>query len=286
MPKSSTASRTPSRLSSRHPLGDRVGVAQQRRLGELEHQPLRRQLAGRQRRADVRDQARVRELGAREVDAERERVGADAARARSAACMQAVRRTQRPSGSISRLSSAIGMNSPGSSRPRVGCSQRTSASTPASRSAAQLEDRLVVQRELGVAQRRAPATPRAPSARPSPRASAARRPAPGPCPWTSPGRARGRRCAAGRRPRCRRSRSRCWPRCTPRGPRSRTARSSPRGSGWRPAATRGLVDVLEQDHELVAAEARRGVDGADARRQARRPPRAAARRRRRGRACR
>ena len=47
-----------------------------------------------------------------------------------------------------------------------------------------------------------------------------------------------------------------------------------------------VVDVLEQHRELVAAEARGGVAGADARRPGAWRPRAAPRRRRRGRGCR
>ena len=48
-----------------------------------------------------------------------------------AACAQAASSTQRPIGSIRPDSSATVMNSAGSSSPRVGCSQRSSASTEA-----------------------------------------------------------------------------------------------------------------------------------------------------------
>ena len=71
----------------------------------------------------------------------------------SAACMQAAFRIQRPSGSISRLSSAIGMNSPGSSRPRVGVLPADERLDPDQPLAAELEDRLVVQDQLVVSQR-------------------------------------------------------------------------------------------------------------------------------------
>ena len=48
----------------------------------------------------------------------------------SAPARQASRSTQLPSGTMSPLCSATGMNSTGGSSPRVGCSQRTSASKP------------------------------------------------------------------------------------------------------------------------------------------------------------
>jgi hypothetical protein len=45
-------------------------------------------------------------------------------------CAQAVRSTNSPSGLISPVSSASGMNSTGETMPRVACFQRTSASMP------------------------------------------------------------------------------------------------------------------------------------------------------------
>ena len=48
-------------------------------------------------------------------------------------CRQAVFRTKSPIGRISPVSSAIGMNMSGGTRPRRGCCQRISASTPTTR---------------------------------------------------------------------------------------------------------------------------------------------------------
>ena len=48
----------------------------------------------------------------------------------AAACRQASRSTQAPSGTISPLASATGTNSPGATGPRSGWVQRSSASTP------------------------------------------------------------------------------------------------------------------------------------------------------------
>ena len=53
---------------------------------------------------------------------------------RRRASLHAVWSTQRPSGMMSPLSSASGMNSSGGIRPRSGCCQRTSASRPEMRS--------------------------------------------------------------------------------------------------------------------------------------------------------
>ena len=50
--------------------------------------------------------------------------------AQAANCSHARRSTQRPRGMISPLFSASVMNSDGPTRPRCGCSQRTSASAP------------------------------------------------------------------------------------------------------------------------------------------------------------
>lgn len=47
--------------------------------------------------------------------------------------LQAVRRIQRPIGRISLDSLAAGMKSSGATKPRPGCCQRTSASTPSNR---------------------------------------------------------------------------------------------------------------------------------------------------------
>ncbi len=72
-------------------------------------------------------------------------------RCSSAALWQASRSTWRPSASTTPVSSAIGMKSIGMTMPRVGCSQRTSASMPAM-SPRQIHDRLVAQGELAALQ--------------------------------------------------------------------------------------------------------------------------------------
>ncbi len=77
-----------------------------------------------------------------------ERRAASAARCHAAACRQASSSTQRPSGTISPVSSASGMNSPAAAVRARGGSQRTSASTPAIAPVAELDDRLVDEREL------------------------------------------------------------------------------------------------------------------------------------------
>ena len=61
---------------------------------------------------------------------------------------QAVSWTQRPIGSIRPLSSATGMNSPGSSWPRFGWFQRTSASSAGDLAAGEGDHRLVVEGQL------------------------------------------------------------------------------------------------------------------------------------------
>ena len=53
------------------------------------------------------------------------------------------------------MASASGMNSPGSTSPRSGWFQRTSASTPVKRPVRKVELRLVVQHELAPLQRQA-----------------------------------------------------------------------------------------------------------------------------------
>ena len=56
--------------------------------------------------------------------------------------------TQRPIGRIEPCSSAISMKSPGGTRPRSGCCQRTSASTPGEPAGLEVDDRLVAEVEL------------------------------------------------------------------------------------------------------------------------------------------
>ena len=61
--------------------------------------------------------------------------------------------TQRPTGTISPVSSSAGRNSSGRTRPRLGSSQRMSASTPTRRLGPQRHDRLVVETELALLER-------------------------------------------------------------------------------------------------------------------------------------
>ena len=70
-----------------------------------------------------------------------------------AAAVTAARSTQSPIGTTSPDSSATSMNSSGSSRPRVGWSQRTSASKPDVCPLSRADDRLVLQRERLVVHR-------------------------------------------------------------------------------------------------------------------------------------
>ena len=79
---------------------------------------------------------------------ERRAVAPVASRRQRAAWRQAVSSTQRPSGTIRPVSSAIGMNDSGATRPRVGCCQRTSASKPTIRVVVEGDDRLVVEAQL------------------------------------------------------------------------------------------------------------------------------------------
>ena len=71
------------------------------------------------------------------------------------ACRQAVSSTQRPIGMIRPVSSASGMNDSGGTRPRVGCCQRTSASSPTIRLGREVDDRLVVEPQLVALERAA-----------------------------------------------------------------------------------------------------------------------------------
>ena len=69
------------------------------------------------------------------------------------ACAQASSSTHSPSGMMSPVSSAIGMNSAGDSTRRSGCGQRSSASAPSMRAAGEVDQRLVVQGELAALER-------------------------------------------------------------------------------------------------------------------------------------
>ena len=128
MPKSSSTKRTPSRARRLIVSLTPSGPPDQHRLGDLQAR-----LAGSRplRVSAPRPclQVALGELAHRQVhrDASGRESGRDACQ--RAACAHAPSSTHRPIGSISPLSSAIGMNSAGSIRPRVGCSQRRSAST-------------------------------------------------------------------------------------------------------------------------------------------------------------
>ena len=176
-----------------------------------------------------------------------------------------------PIGTIRPVSSATGMKSAGTPGRDRQCCQRTSASKPSRSAARKRDDRLVVQLELAAARwRGADRSPvgDAPSARCAHARCRTLRAGLARGPW--PGTSRCRRRAA--RPRANRSRarsSRCrrWRTRTPHGRRCGTARPvssmDPLGhAAWRRATWRMLV---EQDGELVAAEAGDRVLGVDAR---------------------
>ena len=110
-----------------------LGLVHHDALGDLELEGAGLQAGLGQDRGDVLDEVGRRELARGQVD-RHERAGRSGAAGRDrrqrAAWRQAVSRTQRPSGTISPVSSASGMNAIGGTRPRVGCCQRTSASNP------------------------------------------------------------------------------------------------------------------------------------------------------------
>ena len=154
MPKSSTASRTPSARSSSS-VPTVVGRSTSSRLSVIS----RTRCAGSRPRllervADRADQAGLVEFPRGQVDADRHAAGAwGSSRARRCICRQASRSTNRPMGTIRPVCSASGMKSSGGTSPRSGCCQRTSASTPASRPVAELHGRLVVDGELAALDR-------------------------------------------------------------------------------------------------------------------------------------
>ena len=108
----------------------------------------------------------------REVDADAEAVVGEQASCHAAVCRQASARTQAPIGTMSPVSSAIGMNTSGGSGPCSGCCQRSSASVPTSAPVSQVDDGLVGEAELALRRARRGGRPRAPAA--------ARRPVPSP----------------------------------------------------------------------------------------------------------
>ena len=260
-----------------------------RGLGELEHQPLRR--AARSRRAPrATSSTSVGSLNwaLGEVDAHRQRRRRPrGSRRHSAACRHASRSTQRPSGSI--RPAVLGdrdelARQQQAARRVLPAHQRLDADEPP---AAQVDDRLVVEHAARRAQRLAPAPPRARAARPSRRASRARRPAAGPCPAPSRGTAPGRRCAAGRRP----GRApTAIPMLAPmKTSRPRTVNGSLSASRIRFATRRdrGRSSTSSSRTTNSSPPKRAAVSAARTQREQPRPrPRAAARRRRRGRGCR
>ena len=164
MPKSSTASRTPSARSSSSVPTVAGQVDQQQALGDLQDQVRRVQAGLVQRRAHRVDQARLVQLAGRQVDADRHRRAWSGSRACQARiCRQASRSTKRP----------IGHDQPGllgqrdevqrRHQPALGvlpADQRLDPGQPAGR---QLHGRLVVDGELARARRRGRARPSAAS---------------------------------------------------------------------------------------------------------------------------
>ena len=117
-------------LAQRLERGDRRGRRlEQRGLGDLEAEP--RRPAGRPRRASSRRPSTKSGCWISRAETLTQRKSGPRSRPPATASRQASRRTQRPIGRIAPFSSAISMNSPGDTRPRSGCCQRTSASTPA-----------------------------------------------------------------------------------------------------------------------------------------------------------
>ena len=164
------------RLQRGQPLDRRLGVVHQHGLGDLQHQRRRRQpgvAPARPRRRSTmsgssswrphRFTDMIARLGRRELRQPRGRLTARGAQD------LAPELDDRP------FSSASGMNCGGGTRPRRGCVQRTSASTPASVSPVQRDDRLVVDARARRARSRAAARPRAPGARAPRPASTPRR---------------------------------------------------------------------------------------------------------------
>ena len=151
-------------------------------------------------------------------------------------------------------------NDAGSSSPRVGCSQRTRASYPTHAGVGQVDDRLVVDHQLVLRDRRAELAVQVGGRAHRHRRLVHLRCGCGPTPWPGHSAASAAASRPGAPPRwCpgRRARSRCSPPTLSR-------RRPTRTCSWRPAwiARRDLehrpraVEVLHDDHELVAAEPR------------------------------
>ena len=150
VPKSSIAIRTPSAWSS----SARRGPARRRRprrRWRSRSPPARARGARARLGEDLRTtplEAAGGELLAGDVDPGDEAIGSTPSCSHSAVCAHASRSTNSPSGMISPVASATGMNCPAVTRPRVGERQRASASTPTIASMSSSISRLVVEREL------------------------------------------------------------------------------------------------------------------------------------------
>ena len=165
-------------------------------------------------------------------------VGSVSASCQRRAWRQASRRTWRPSGTISPVSSASGTNSAGGTRPRdrvLPAHERLGGDDPAR---VQRDDRLVLDDHLLALDRLRQLLLEVVAAQDRRRPSAARRARSAPCPWTWPGTWRRRRCGSARRSRRRSARSTPGRRRGARRParcRPRRAARRPSGSGARPA---------------------------------------------------
>ncbi len=113
-----------------HPRG-LLGIGDDRGLGDLEPERARRDPAGCEHLADLLRQRVVEHVGDREVDVD---AGVDAAVTPLPAVAQShVRRRAAPARPFSSSSVTVGRNSLGASSPRLGCCQRSSASTATTR---------------------------------------------------------------------------------------------------------------------------------------------------------
>ena len=131
-----------------------LGLVHHDALGDLELERRRVEPGLGQDRVDLVDEVRLAELAGRQVDRHHQARAARAGRrATRVAWRQAVSSTHRPSGTIRPVSSASGMNDSGGTRPRTGCCQRTSASKPTIRSVVEVDQRLVVDAQLAALDR-------------------------------------------------------------------------------------------------------------------------------------
>ena len=149
MPKSSRTRPTPSSLSASRVAGRRRRLLDQDALGDLEPQVDRVEAGAGEDLGDRGGEVAVGDLARGEVDRDVERaLRRGAARATRGPGGRRVSCTQRPIGSIRPLSSAIGTKSPGSSRPRSGWSPAHQRLEAGDLAAAQGDQRLVVERQL------------------------------------------------------------------------------------------------------------------------------------------